>query len=217
MTNQEFIESIRLEGEEWRDVVGAEGLYMVSNLGRVASVFDTVTDRLRTRASKRIVLTPNRAIRNGKYYHTVRINRKTTYVHRLVAQAFLPNTNNYPEVDHINRDGLDNRIENLRWCSHAQNQNNKNTREAMSKSGKLKRAVWFHIPVVQLHDNALIKTYACISDVKKDGHLPAGVVHCLKGKTKTHHGFTWMYLSDYESLVSMSKNYLSNPDNNYPQ
>ena len=61
----------------------------------------------------------------GNRYVGVHLNRKTYYKHRLIAEQFLPNPNNYNEIDHINHDKSDNRIENLRWCSSSTNNRNR--------------------------------------------------------------------------------------------
>ena len=56
-----------------------------------------------------------------KGYHRVKVNGKKEYLHRVIAEAFLPNPLNLPEVDHINGIKTDNRLENLRWCTCRQN------------------------------------------------------------------------------------------------
>ena len=73
-------------------------------------------------------------------YHQVGLSgsRKTAFVHRLVAEAFLPNPENKPCVDHINGNRADNRIENLRWVTHKENCNNPNTKYKGAYSGKHK-------------------------------------------------------------------------------
>jgi hypothetical protein len=108
----------------WKDVIGYEGLYQVSNFGNIRSL-------------DRIVKKPNEIsyIRKGKPciqsknnlgYMTVGLTvnnvKVNKYVHRLVAEAFIPNPNNYPQVNHINCDKTDNRIHNLEWCTNSQNQ-----------------------------------------------------------------------------------------------
>ena len=57
-------------------------------------------------------------------YYTVRLDKKLLYVHRLLAKAFIPNPDNKPFIDHINRNSLDNRLENLRWATICENNQN---------------------------------------------------------------------------------------------
>lgn len=99
-----------LPGEEWRYVVGYEELYQVSNLGRVKSNIQNTIMRQHD---------------NGKGYLTVSLSvrGKVTkkYIHRLVAEAFIPNPNNKQEVNHLNLKKNDNSLENLEWNTKQEN------------------------------------------------------------------------------------------------
>ena len=100
--------------EIWKDVVGYEGLYQVSSLGRVKSLprFGTVGGIMcgfvRPDGYRHITLHKNN-------------NAKSYLVHRIVATSFIENHNNLPEVNHINGNKLDNCVENLEWCSRKDN------------------------------------------------------------------------------------------------
>ena len=103
--------------EEWKPIIGYEGLYEVSNLGNVQSL---CAGRWKVRMIRKPVpdkdgyLTLN-IKKNGKY--------KCVKIHRIVAQAFIPNPHNLPTINHIDEDKKNNRIDNLEWCSHKYNNN----------------------------------------------------------------------------------------------
>lgn len=103
--------------ESWKDIKGYEGLYQISNLGRIKS-FKTsksgkyMTPKNDSRGYLQIQLSNNDKV------------KKNFKIHRLVAQAFIPNPDNKPCIDHINTIRDDNRVENLRWVTHKENSNN---------------------------------------------------------------------------------------------
>ena len=100
--------------EIWKPIKDYEGLYEISNLGRVKSLPRNGTIKTEK------ILTPNMSGRYARIGLRDKIKIKYS-VHRLVAEAFIPNPNNLPQVDHINGDRYDNRVENLRWVTAKEN------------------------------------------------------------------------------------------------
>lgn len=205
MTNEEFIESIRLEGEEWRDVVGYEGYYMVSSLGRILSLDRCVRFHTYTKMIDPCLKQQHRG-RNGYFSVTFKKNgdRKCISVHRLVAIAFISNPNNYSCIDHINDNQADNRACNLQWCTHKFNNSKEHHRiaESLSQKGKILSSI--RKPIVQLSKNGdLIQIFPSMTDADLNGFKHSAIHRVIHNKLKTHRGFKWMYLSDYEkSLVN---------------
>lgn len=105
-----------MEQENWKDVIGYEGLYQVSNFGNIRA--------LNYRKCKGKVINLKN-FDNGYGYHIVNMHKngkhRSEKVHRLVAISFLNNPDDLPLVNHINGIRNDNRAENLEWCTHAKN------------------------------------------------------------------------------------------------
>ena len=119
--------------EEWKDIKGYEGRYQVSNLGRVRSLDREYNNRGTMVPIKGKMLSFN----NCRGYSLVSLCKDDSKpykakVHRLVAEAFIPNPENKPCIDHINTDRTDNRVENLRWVTRKENMDNPLTKSKLA-------------------------------------------------------------------------------------
>jgi hypothetical protein len=119
MNNDGFISSISMDGEEWRNVVGFEGKYMVSSYGRVASLsFPIIAGALHYCRKPHLLNATNDI--NGYLSVGLTVSKNKTKrikVHRLVASAFIPNPENYNIINHKDEDKRNNRADNLEWCT----------------------------------------------------------------------------------------------------
>lgn len=106
--------------EQWKDIEGYEGLYQVSNLGRIKCI-RVITGRDRITKCKNLILKPE-ITRTGYLRISLQYGIKSRkLIHRLVAESFIPNPNNLPEVNHRIGDKADNRASNLEWVTKSSN------------------------------------------------------------------------------------------------
>lgn len=122
-------------------------------------------------------------------------------VHRLVAQAFIPNLNNLPIINHKNQIVNDNRVENLEWCTVEYNNNyaDRNKKVAIASrnkmSGRYGKKSNKSLPVLQYtKDGELVKKWDCITDVERElGIKHQDISKCCKGKQKSAGNYVWKY------------------------
>lgn len=108
-----------MKEEIWKDVCGFEGLYLVSNFGRVKGLDRVVLRKNQGTLNVRGKLLKVKTLSSGYYKVNLNCNGSafSKRVHRLVASAFIPNPKNHKTVNHKNGNKLDNRVPNLEWCS----------------------------------------------------------------------------------------------------
>ena len=220
-----------MENEIWKPIKNYEGLYEVSNMGRVKSLDrETIDSMGRKRCFK------GKILKVGKlrgYAHVTLFdrngNRKTLQVHILVGHAFVEGYFEGAEIDHINTICDDNRADNLRWVTHKENMENTLTREKLSECqmgeknhryGKTlsedhkKRLVESNTGRYgKLHPNSksiiqmtldckVIRIWEATREVERElGYDHTGVSACCRGKLKTYKGYKWMYYEDYLRLI----------------
>lgn len=124
--------------EKWKDIKGFEGLYKVSNMGRVKSLsriqYNPTAGPI---LKKEKILRPGKGGPVGKQYYTVSLWKdnvgKSFRVNCLVGIHFIPNPKNLPQLNHINRNKLDNRALNLEWCTNRENSSHAVKHKSLSK------------------------------------------------------------------------------------
>lgn len=181
------------EKEIWKDIEGYEGLYQVSNLGRVKSFIGP--NHCNREIIKTLIISNNGYLRVGLCKNS---KLKYASVHRLIAKAFIPNPDNLPQINHkdenktnnfvwINEDGsIDLEKSNLEWC----------TQEYNNKYGThVKRVIEKRLkPVIQMTlDERIIKVWASAKEAEKDGFLNSNICSCCKERLKTYKGYKWKY------------------------
>ena len=166
--------------EEWRDIKGYKGKYQVSNTGNVKSLNYNNT-------GKEKIMKPQD---NGDGYLFVQLCKdgkvKNCRINRLVAQAFLPNPNNLPEVNHKDENSKNNNVENLEWCSRQYN-----------VDYSLSKAV---IGIDKV--SGLILEFPSTREAERQTGISKGnICGCLKARQKSAGGYYWMY-SDSEEVAN---------------
>ena len=189
------------ESEVWKDVIGFEGFYKVSNKGNVYSV-----GRKHARGVNRggRILKPvydKDGYSRVSLYKNGIVTRKRT--HRVVAEAFIPNPNGFPQVNHRDEVKDNNNVENLEWCDARYNSNygTRNIRKAQAKSKKIR--------AVNIKTNEAI-TFNSVKEAGYKGYSNGAVSRACRGTYKTitgkligdgrtYKGYRWEYYEEEEN------------------
>lgn len=190
--------------EIWKPVVGYEGLYECSSFGRVRSL-----NYRRTNTIKNLSLSLSK---DGyiKVHLWKNCKGKVLAVHRLVAEAFLPNPDNKPQIDHINTDKTNNTVwlnedgsvnyekTNLRWVTKKENINNPLTIKHLSetKIGNENAKSIYRAVLQYTKDGKLIKEWASMNSAARELKInKSGIYSCCNGinRVKSYGGYVWRY------------------------
>ena len=179
--------------ETWKDVKGYEGLYQVSDKGRVKSL-ERIS--IMKNGSKRLIrerILKPRPTKDGYvqvYLCNGRGEKKNSFIHRLVCEAFHKNPMNEPCVNHIDENKTNNTANNLEWCTYAENNRHGTHSARVAKTqGK---------PVGQYTtDGKLVKVWQSIREVERQLGFSHGFIgDTARGKHKTAYGYVWKYVEE---------------------
>lgn len=196
-----------MNSEVWKSIAGYEGLYDVSNMGRIRSV-----DRVRRSASdgselghlKGKVMKP---FYSNKGYLLIELFKdgigKTFSVHRLVALAFVPNPDGKPCVNHLDETHDNNCADNLEWCTQKENMNYGTAPQRISKKmkerwerGEMKKRPKRQVAKYSL-DGKLLEVYpSYLEATRACGSTSDGttIINCIRGRNNTAYGYKWGYI-----------------------
>lgn len=175
--------------EIWKDIPGWEGLYQVSNTGKVKSLNYHNT-------SEENYIKPEKIRRGYLRVGLSKNNKKIRYlVHRLVAEAFIPNPNNYPQVNHKDENPVNNSVDNLEWCDAKYNANYGKRAKRISQT--MIDTLPSRKPVIMYDINDKpIRTFQSVSEASRFIGAPVGNISaCCNSKRHTCLGYKWKFAS----------------------
>lgn len=179
------------------EIVDYRGLYQVSTFGRIKSLKNK---KSKNQYKEEMIINPYKddrylrigLVKNGK--------TKTFRVHRLVAEMFIPNPNNFLEVNHVDENRLNNYVSNLEWCTSLYNVNYGTRNERVAK--KLSKKV------IGINEEKMkVIILKSTRQGSKFGFNHSHISECCRGRgqRKSHKGYKWYYLEDYLNMAILSE------------
>ena len=175
--------------EIWKEIVDYEGLYAVSNLGRVKRLKTDKKNGTGNYARNEHIVSQQQ---NNKGYYSVSLYknniRKQLLVHRIVATAFIANANNYPIVNHIDENIKNNSVENLEWCTQKYNMNYGSCAKRIGlKNSKKIKQLDFNLNIINIFNSSM--------EAQRILGISNGCINeCCNGKRKSAGGFIWQFV-----------------------
>lgn len=180
--------------EIWKDVVGYEGLYQVSSMGKVKSCAHIVNCRGNSFRTQPAKLLSQQTNKKKNFYYFVRLYKngrpKPFFVHRLVADAFIPNNNNLTQVNHKDGNKKNNNVSNLEWCTPSEN-----SKHAFKIGLNIPTISHYRgVRVYRLKDKSFVGEYQSQHEAAKALKLNAGhICSVLRGRAKHTSGYYFEY------------------------
>lgn len=187
--------------EIWRPVKGYEGLYEVSNRGRVRSVDRWVTGKDGKKYFYKGQTLKPRVDEDGYLLVTLSRNgkKRTFQVHRLVAETWIGNPDGKPEVNHLDEDKTNNDVLNLEWTTRKENANwgTGIKRSAASKSKP--------VQAVDQNTGVVVMEFASVREAGRSGFDSGTISACCRGERKSHKGYRWRFkpVSNYSRMLEI--------------
>jgi NUMOD4 motif/HNH endonuclease len=179
--------------EVWQNVKDYEGLYQVSNIGRIKSLDRTIIDSIGKQKHIKGIIKKQRLDSKGNY-KLIDLSKegitKTYLVHRLVAEAFIKNKNNLPCINHKDEDKTNNHVKNLEWCTYEYNSKYGTCVERILKSNR-KLYQSFKKPVMCLNDG--LKYESTVAVAKYYNIDSSNVVRVCNGVREHTKGLKFVY------------------------